>query len=125
MNPKFEIFVSVGSSARGDGVTTIEMGQVGTEAAVSDGAGDRVAVDAGSGFEDLAPSGNRIRSVSGLFLSSDPGAELFGRIDVDAKKHFGVLGAAILGTLTEIHTGRVRINPDGIDAIRNEVGFAC
>ena len=125
MNPKFEIFVSVGSSAGGDGVATHEMREVGTKAAVSDGAGDGVAVDAGGGFEDLAPGGNGIGNVSGLFLRGDPGAELFGRIDVDAKKHFGVLGAAVLGALTEIHTGLVRIDPDGIDAIGNEVGFAC
>jgi len=62
--------------------------------------------------------------VSGFLFRSDPFGELLGRIDVDAEKHFGVLRAAILGALPKVHAGFVRVDPDGINAIGDQVCFA-
>lgn len=59
-----------------------------------------------------------------MFLGGDPISELLGRIDVDTEEHFGVLRAAVLGALAEVYAGFVRIDPCGIDAIGNEVGFS-
>ena len=74
-------------------------------------------------FKDTASVGDRVRSVSRLFLRVDPLLELLGGIDINTKKHFGVLHAAILCALANVHAGLVRIDPNGINAIGNEIGF--
>ena len=124
MNPELEIFVSVGSGAGCDGFAAHEVSEIRAEAAIGDSAGDRVAIDAGSFFKDVATGSDGIGRIGDLFFGSNPLTELLGRIDVDAKKHFGVLSAAVLRALTKVHTGFVRLHPHGVDAIGDEVGFA-
>lgn len=100
------------------------MGKVGAKAAIGDGAGDGVATDTGGFFKDVATGGDSIRGMGGLFFGGYPFTELLGRIDVDTQEHFGVLRAAILGTLADVHADFVRLDPNGVDAIGDEVGFA-
>lgn len=122
MNPELEIVVSISGGAGRDGFATHEVSEVWTKAAVGHGTGDGVAIDAGSFFKDVTSRGGG--GMCGLLFRGNPPAELLGRIDVDAQEHFGVLRAAVLGTLTDVHAGFVRLDPHRVDAIGDEVGFA-
>lgn len=124
VNPELEIFVCVRSCARGDGFTTHEVSEIRAEAAIGDCPGDRMAIDASSFFEDVATGSDGTGWIGNLFLGGNPFAETLWRINVDAKEHLGVLSAAVLGTLTDVHAGFVWLHPHGVDAIGDEVGLA-
>ena len=53
-----------------------------------------------------------------------PAVELIARLHIDTKEHLGVLSAAVLGTLADVHAGFVWLHPHGVDAIGDEVGLA-
>ena len=57
------------------------------------------------------PSECVVRSVRRLTLLLRPAIEFIARLDVDTQKHFGVLRAAILGTLPQVQPSLVWINP--------------
>ena len=63
---------------------------------------DRVAVDAGGGFED-SPAGSRAcrPRVAGSLLRANPRVEILAAVHRDAQQHLGVLGPAILRALAE------------------------
>ena len=59
-----------------------------------------------------------------LTLFLDPTVELIARLDVDAQKHLGVLGSAILCALPQVKTGLMWVDPRAIDTVGNQVGLA-
>ena len=83
-----------------------------------------MAVDAGSGFENVATVGYGVGGLRRAFLCGYPGIKLFGGLDINTQEHFGVLDSAVLRTLTDVHSGGMWIDPNGVDAIGNEVGFS-
>ena len=124
VNPELEIFVGVVGGTGGDGFAAHEVSEIRAEAAIGDGAGDRMAIDASSFFEDVATGSDGTGRIGNLFLGGNPFAETFWRINVDAKEHLGVLSAAVLGTLADVHAGFVWFHPHGVDAIGDQVGLA-
>ena len=50
--------------------------------------------------------------------------ELLRSVDIDAQQHLGVLRAAELGALPDVHAGLMRIDPHLVHAVRKQVGLA-
>src|SRR5271163_2057256 len=57
-----------------------------------------------------------------LFLG--PLFEFIWRVNVNAEKHLGVLGAAILGTLANINAWFIWIDPHVVFTVGNQVGLS-
>ena len=76
-------------------------------------------------FSKISLAGrNGVGRVRGLLLLLNPTIELVARLHIDAEKHLGVLGSAILRALPQENTGLVRVNPRAIDMVGNQVGLA-
>ena len=104
LDPQAQIGGSILGRARSECAAAHQVRQVGTEAPVCSRAADRVAVDAGGGFEDVLTRAGSCVLSSGLLLRLDPSREIAGRVHRDAQQHFGVLRSAILGALAEINS---------------------
>ena len=60
----------------------------------------------------------------GLLLRANPRVEFVGRIDRHPLQHLGVLRSAVLRALAEKHARSMRIHPQMVHPVRNQVGFA-
>ena len=60
----------------------------------------------------------------GLALGANPRVEFVGRIDRHAQQHLGVLGPAVLRALAEKDARSMRIEPQVVHSVRNQVDFA-
>jgi hypothetical protein len=58
-----------------------------------------VAVDTRRPFENALPRGDSFTGLSRLALVLNPAVELIARLHIDAQKHLGMLGSAILRAL--------------------------
>src|SRR5271163_1020153 len=82
-----------------------------------------MAVDTSRRFKNPAAFTDCITQLRWLAFFLDPPVELILRFDVHAQEHFGVLGAAILGTLTKEDPNFMRIDPSVVSSVRNQVSF--
>src|SRR5262245_18218921 len=100
------------------------MSEIWSKAPISARALDRMAVDT-RGLLEHEPAGGSTRVVLGDFLLVFyPALEVLPRVHIDAEQHLGVLGAAVLGALSEKQAGALRLNPHRIHFVRDEVRLA-
>src|SRR5215469_11333648 len=82
--------------ARSKGFAVHEVGEIRAEAPLRDRSGDGVAIDAGSGFEDVASRAHGVQRLS-LCMHRGPAGSPVGRgpraqARVRSERHFGLLG---------------------------------
>src|ERR1700746_469397 len=85
---------------------------------------DSVTVHTGRGFKDLSALLHGTTNQGRAFLFLNPPIKLFRRINIYAQEHLGVLYAAVLSALTDIHTRFMRIDPHVVHAVWNQIRFS-
>src|SRR5271167_749648 len=81
VHPDAQVIAGVHGDARADRLAGHQMSEVGAETSVGPGAANGMAIDAGGGFENLAPVADRRVEGRRLLLRCDPPVEVGARLD--------------------------------------------
>jgi len=99
------------------------MREVRTESAVGHCARHGVAVDAGGRLEYPLSLSDRVIYECRLALLLNPPVKFVPRLDINTQQHLGVLGSAVLNTLAEVNSCRLRVDPHSVGVIGNQISL--
>ena len=70
------------------------------------------------------PLADVVAGLRRLTLLRYPAVKIGARLHNHSQQHLGVLGAAVLGALTYVNSGFMRIDPHAVGAVGNQIGLA-
>src|SRR5262249_45263839 len=123
-HPYAQVIASVHRDTRPDGLACHQVRKVGAEASIRPRTLNGMAIDARGRFEYLPATRDVWIELWRLLLRRDPVIEVSARLYHHPKQHHRMLGAAKLGTLTEVGSGNLWIYPHRVLLVGNHVGLA-
>src|SRR5580704_4230924 len=100
------------------------MRQIGAEASIRNRSRNSMAIDASCGFKNPPAFFRAFTHLCAFRLFLNPLSEFIWWVHVNTEKHLGVLGAAILGALTDIDARFIWIHPHVVFTVGDQVSLS-